>query len=199
MELLSQNNKALLWQVLVDNRAFEHIDISLVSKVNHEFETILHGIHVYNERQPTNPPRTLTQLNQQCISKMIQYLTPLKTIDDYSASNRSSRRVDELNRKLKEYQDERINVAPVVEQIDFSTTSSIDPIKDMDSEINKLLEERSRDMPMIPPPVDMPTLPPPMETSMHASSITLDTLKRQLDMLIDMVQKQTKLIESMPK
>ena len=139
MSFQSNENKAMLWKILIDSKAFHGLEDSQLEKVKQEFEKNISFLQ--------KKDLDLINLNKQMVQRMISFLKDLKKNKHmvYLSGDRKQANIDELNQRTNALREDFENTMSVKapETIKFSELDSVyQPIKTMDEIISTTLEER---------------------------------------------------------
>jgi len=148
MSFDSKDNKALLWNTLLELNMFDGIDNSNVNEIKNKFELTINNIcEISIKYQQNGVVFKLVDLNKQFMSEFSQYLLKYKENNNlteiYTAKERSDKRVYDLNNAIKKLQTERDISEPQPNDIDFSRPIDKEPITDMDIQLKKMIEDRN--------------------------------------------------------
>ena len=151
-EYVSNDNKGLLWGILQESNIFHGIRSEKFSEIKSIFENTIHNIH------SGNPRKSIMEKNKMTIEELINRINEVKKVNEpkikviYKAEDIQLERANELNSKLKKYQDDMGNIGNVKkpEEINFSDKDwNIDdkPIGDeMDRLISEKMASREREL-----------------------------------------------------
>ena len=134
MQFDSQENKALIWGVLSEQKVFENIPDKLFSKVQTLFETEIKSIKERNNGKNAD----LLIMNKMLMQNFTRSLSSLKENKIMKA-----KKIEEsFNLKREELNSLLVGVKP--KEIDFSDPSDDEPLKiaDLDDKLNSIIDER---------------------------------------------------------
>jgi len=141
-QYLSNENKAMIWQLLNDNKAFSNIPDSYLSKVKELYEDTFKKISAIKNIK-------LVDKNKMTIGEIMKNLSYFKT-------SNVSRPLEEVQLKLdsdfENKQSEFIQLIkrPTPEEVNFEDKNDIPlDIKDMDKMLHKMMEQREKELDQI--------------------------------------------------
>ncbi len=149
MSFNSQDNKALLWNTLVEAKMFDGIDNSKVGEIKNHFEITISNISTAaTKEEQKGRVFQLVDLNKQFMSNFSQYLMKYKQNNSqeltevYTSQQLSEKRTSDFNYAVKQRQVQRETSQPKPKEIDFTKELDEEPITDMDAQLQKMMAER---------------------------------------------------------
>ena len=154
-EFTSNKNKGLLWNLLLNNGAFNNLADNDLPMIQNDFERLVDSLSKENI--------DLIKLNklfmQQMIQKINSYRQQLKIYEPvkeiYTNQDIRNKKLDEFNENVQKAQDDFNSVIKLKtpEEISFSDKTELDkPINNMDELIEKTIAERNLDVKLVEEP-----------------------------------------------
>lgn len=148
---LSNENKAMVWQLLSENGAFNNIQNNSFNEVRELYEKILTQI---SNMQNIN----LTEKNKLTITEMMKQLSKYKNYNNIKSFQEIKRPLEEvkiqIDKDYKDKQEEFIKLVkkPTQNEIDFYDKNDI-PLNnnDMESKLNNMMKMRQQELNQILP------------------------------------------------
>jgi len=154
-EFTSNKNKSLLWNLLLNNGAFNNLADNDLPTIQNDFEQLIGFL--------SNENIDLIKLNklfmQQIIQKINNHRQQLKIYEPvkeiYTNQDIRNKKIDEFNESVQKAQDDFNSVIKLKtpEEISFSDKTELDkPINNMDELIEKTIAERNLDVKLVDEP-----------------------------------------------
>ena len=152
MDYVSNDNKGLLWGILQESNIFQGIHSDKFDEIKSIFENTIHNISTRHSQ------KGIMEKNKMTIEELISRINEVKKANEpkikviYKAEDLQRERANELNNKLKKYEDDMGSIGKVKkpEEINFSdNTWNVDdkPIGDeMDRLISEKMASREREL-----------------------------------------------------
>ena len=138
---MSNENKAFIWQLLMEANAFNNISNNNFQKINLSYETMMNEISKTKEL-------SLIEKNKLLMSKMLEYLKQFKYDSQYNKHTRLQN-VD-INIDLQEKETDYIKIVNHNKPKDISFNEQIDkPFNpsELNTKLNEIISSRSYDNP----------------------------------------------------
>lgn len=159
-EFIENNNKKLLWDLLLQNGAFNGQSEANFKQIQSDFEATITEINTISNT------KNLVEKNKEFLALFIKKLNLLKADKFVTAQELQNNRRDELNNKFETMQNDfhemiKVNKPP---EIEFSDGRDDEPIKNMDV----LLEQAAKDRQLVMESIKHPE--PPNSESIKPST-----------------------------
>ena len=149
-EFTTIKNKELLWNLLLNNGAFNNLNEQQLPLVQGDFENLI--VSLYSNNSKLNLIEQNKLFFQQMVQKINNRRQELKTYEPvreiYTSQDIRGKKLDEFNNDVQKAQDD-FNSAITLktpEEINFSDSKDLDkPISNMDELIEKTIAERNLD------------------------------------------------------
>ena len=150
-EFTTIKNKELLWNLLLNNGAFNNLNEQQLPLVQGDFENLI--VSLYSNNSKLNLIEQNKLFFQQMVQKINNRRQELKTYEPvreiYTSQDIRGKKLDEFNNDVQKAQDD-FNSAITLktpEEINFSDSKDLDkPISNMDELIEKTIAERNLDV-----------------------------------------------------
>lgn len=144
LRFMSQDNKRLLWDIMVQNNIFNNISETYVTNVKQDFETCLLQMSTR-----INPQDSILDLNKQIILKMIEEVNKYTQTKPITSAEITTKKQEKFQKGLQSKQEEFNNLIqppkPVV--IDFSDKVDDEPIgSEMDIKLAQTIAWREKQL-----------------------------------------------------
>lgn len=147
-EFTTNKNKELLWNLLLNNGAFNNLNEQQLPLIQKDFEDLITSL--YSNTNNLNLIEQNKIFFQQMVQKINTRRQSLKTYEPvreiYTNQDIRGKKLDEFNNDVKKAQDDFNSVVTLKtpEEINFSDPTDLDkPISNMDELIEKTIAERN--------------------------------------------------------
>lgn len=150
-EFTTNKNKELLWNLLLNNGAFNNLNEQQLPLIQEDFENLI--VSLYSDNSKLNLIEQNKNFFQQMVKKINDRRQQLKTYEPvreiYTSQDIRGKKLDEFNNDVQKAQDDFNSVITLKtpEEINFSDSNDHDkPISNMDELIEKTIAERNLDV-----------------------------------------------------
>ena len=150
-EFTTNKNKELLWNLLLNNGAFNNLNEQQLPLVQGDFENLI--VSLYSDNSKLNLIEQNKLFFQQMVQKINSRRQQLKTYEPvreiYTNQDIRGKKLDEFNNDVQKAQDDFNSVITLKtpEEINFSDSKDLDkPISNMDELIERTIAERNLDV-----------------------------------------------------
>ena len=150
-QFTNNKNKELLWNLLLNNGAFNNLNEDQLPIIQNDFQDLIFSL--YNQ----NSNLDLIEQNKLFVQQMVQKINnrrqQLRTYEPvreiYTSQDIRGKKLEEFNNDVQKAQDDFNSVITLKtpEEINFSDSKDLDkPISNMDELIEKTIAERNLDV-----------------------------------------------------
>ena len=138
----SQQNRKIMWDLMVDNNMFTDINPQHFDNIKREFEVKMNKLALL--------PLSVVALNKQCLTEMLEDVSKYKTA--VTAADLQQQRDATFNQGLQSKQNEfkALNTRPTPAKIDFTDKEEDKPIgSEMDAMLAKTIAWREKELKLV--------------------------------------------------